>query len=287
MHQALTFEVPVLCYHSWRIEGRSYELNDHVALRQDLLALKDAGYRVLPVTSLVSALRDGSANRRFGSEKLICLTFDDGFLYDVEDFLDPDYGLMPSFQTLICDENTRPERFCNGPLAVSFVIASPEARHELRFNRDPQGYWNLRDDWWAASARSDAIAIGNHSWDHAHGDLKVVKQRNGVKGNFYGIDSAEDARVQILEAQNYIDSLTQGRALKLFCYPYGHVPEYLQEDFMPTEGSAAGLEAAFGTGGDLVRSDSNLWNLPRLVCGEHWREHGALLPLIESLKRQA
>ena len=91
----------------------------------------------------------------------------------------------------------------------------------------------------------------------------------------------------MIEAQRTIDKQTQCGALKIFCYPYGDVPSFLCDEYLPTKGAAAGLEAAFGTGGDLVRPNSNLWNLPRLVCGEHWREEGALLPLIESLRHRA
>ena len=278
------FDIPVLCYHSWRIEGLDYASNDHVAMEQDLRAAREAGYQLLSVPLLVTALRDGSAGQRFADKKLICVTFDDGFLYDVRDMVHPEQGFVPSFCTLLNRDDQIPERFDDGPKAVAFVIASDQARHDLRFSSDPEGYWDLRNDWWLEAARSDTIAIGNHSWDHTHSEVSEVKQREGKKGSFLAIDNAGDAFAQVIAAQHTIDEHTQGHALKIFCYPFGDVPNFLQDDYLPTEGAAAGLEAAFGTGGSLVRPDSNLWNLPRLVCGEHWREEGALLPLIESLK---
>lgn len=277
------FAIPVLCYHSWRIESPEYPANDHVALQQDLATLKQEHFRLLSIERLVSALRDGSASEQFGDEKLVCVTFDDGFLYDVEDMRDPELGLIPSFETILRRDEHIPERFDEGSKAVSFVIASKDARENLRHSSDPKGYWDLRDDWWPKCARGDAIAIGNHSWDHTHPDLAQVRQREGKKGSFLAVDNADDARVQVLEAQSLIDQLTQGHALKIFCYPYGDVPEFLQYEFMPTEGAAAGMLAAFGTDKKLVTSGSDIWNLPRLVCGQHWRDSSDLLPLIKSL----
>ena len=287
MTPAPDFDIPVLCYHSWRIEGSDYASNDHVAMEQDLRALREAGYQLLSVPLLVAALRDGSACERFAEEKLVSVTFDDGFLYDVEDMTHTEQGLVPSFHTLLNRDDQIPERFDDGPKSVAFVIASDEARHDLRFSSDPEGYWDLRSDWWLAATEGDTIAIGNHSWDHTHPEVSEVRQREGRKGSFLAIDSTDDAHAQVIEAHRTIDQQTQGRALKIFCYPYGDVPSFLRDEYLPTQGAAAGLEAAFGTGGDLVRPDSNLWNLPRLVCGEHWREEGALLPLIDSLRHRA
>ena len=287
MTEASVFDIPVLCYHSWRIEGLAYATNDHVALEQDLLDLRTAGYQLLPIPTLISVLRDHSSRNLLADKKLVCVTFDDGLLYDVEDKNDLQLGLIASFKTLLNQEHRVPKLFCEGPKAVSFVIASPKAREELRFCSDPQGYWNLSDDWWLETAEGNTIAIGNHSWDHTHPDVNDVKQREGKKGSFLAIDNADDARAQVIDAQHAIDKQTQGLALKVFCYPFGEVPDFLCNEYLPIEGAAAGIEAAFSTGGDLVRPNSNLWNLPRLVCGEHWREEGALLPLIESLRHQA
>ena len=287
MIQPPHFDIPVLCYHSWRIEGRDYASNDHVAMERDLQKLKEAGYQLLSVPFLVTALRNGTAAQQFAEKKLVCVTFDDGFLYDIEDMTHPKLGLIPSFHTLLNRDDQIPERFDEGPKAVAFVIASDQARHDIRFSSDPEGYWDLRSSWWLEATKGDTIAIGNHSWDHAHPDVDEVQQREGKKGSFLAIDNAADARTQVIEAQRTIDQQTQGRALKIFCYPYGDVSSFLCDEYLPTEGAAAGLEAAFGTGGDLVRPNSNLWNLPRLVCGEHWREEGALLPLIESLRHHA
>ena len=285
MTTAHHFDIPVLCYHSWRIESCDYATNDHIAMECDLKTLKDAGYQLLSVPLLITALRDGSAGQRFAGEKLVCVTFDDGFLYDVEDMTHSELGFVPSFQTLLTRQDRIPERFDNGPKAVSFVIASNQARQDLRFSSDPEGYWDLRSDWWLDAAKGDTIAIGNHSWDHTHPNVGEVKQRDGKKGSFLAIDNAVDAYSQVIEAQHEIDLHTQGRALKIFCYPYGDTPHFLQYDFMPTEAAGAGILAAFGTARELVTPASDIWNLPRLVCGQHWDHESALIPLMDNLTK--
>ena len=64
------FTVPVLCYHSWTMEGDRYEGNDHLALAQDLRALGGRGYRVLPLPRLVKVLRGELAADEFSGMKL-------------------------------------------------------------------------------------------------------------------------------------------------------------------------------------------------------------------------
>lgn len=55
------FRIPVLCYHSWTINGPDYETNDHVALEQDLKLLGRRGYEVLSVPDLLAALHGEKA----------------------------------------------------------------------------------------------------------------------------------------------------------------------------------------------------------------------------------
>lgn len=252
-----------------------------MALQTDLQTLQREGYGLLPLPSLVEALRDGSAAQRFANKKLCALTFDDGFLFDYSDMDHPEQGWIPSFRSILLDESILPQSVAEGPKAVAFVIASPVAREELRFSADPEGLWDLREDWWAECAEEGIIAISNHSWDHLHVEVSVVRQREQRKGSFHAVDNPEDAHAQIVEAKRYIDSVTKGLSLPLFCYPYGDVPEYLQTEFLPGQGVQAGLKAAFGTEGTPVTEGSDLWNLPRFVCGRHWREAEKLIPTIE------
>src|SRR5690606_36220562 len=78
MTEQRPFTVPVLCYHSWTMEGDLYEGNDHLALALDLRALGERGYRVLPLPRLVKVLRGELAADEFSGMKLVGLSFDDG-----------------------------------------------------------------------------------------------------------------------------------------------------------------------------------------------------------------
>lgn len=150
-----------------------------------------------------------------------------------------------------------------------------------------RGLDEWRDDWWEECARRGLIGIANHSWDHVHDTLPEVRQRENRKGSFLTIDSLEDAEAQIAEAQRYIDARTGGLALPIFGYPYGHVSPYLRDEYFPAHGERIGIRAAFGTGGVSVRPDAPLWDIPRFVCGWHWRTPEELAALLDEVERGA
>ena len=50
--------IPVLTYHSHRIEGTSYETNDHVALFHDLRMIQARQFTIIPLHQLVAWVRD-------------------------------------------------------------------------------------------------------------------------------------------------------------------------------------------------------------------------------------
>jgi len=58
---------------------------------------------------------------------------------------------------------------------------------------------------------------------------------------------------------------------RIFCYPFGHVGEFIHDDWLPRRGPAIGLDAAVGDGAVPVTEESDRWNLPRYVCGWHWK----------------
>mgnify|MGYP001764771735 FL=1 len=85
--------------------------------------------------------------------------------------------------------------------------------------------------------------------------------------------------------QHYIAERTGGRALPIFGYPYGHVSAYLRDEYFPDNGGRLGIEAAFGTGGASVRADSPVWDIPRFVCGWHWKSPDEFSALIDAIER--
>lgn len=284
MTEPRPFTVPVLCYHSWTMEGDCYEGNDHLALAQDLRALGGRGYRVLPLPRLVKVLRGELAADEFSGMKLVGLSFDDGRDFDFIDAADTAGRVVPSMHAVLEAGLDQIEIYGEGPMAVSFVIASPDARRVLdRTCGAGRDQW--RDDWWAECAERGLVGIANHSWDHVHETLPEVRQRENRKGSFHAIDSFADAEAQIAAAQHYIAERTGGRALPIFGYPYGHVSAYLRDEYFPDNGGRLGIEAAFGTGGASVRADSPVWDIPRFVCGWHWRNPDELSALFDAIER--
>jgi peptidoglycan/xylan/chitin deacetylase (PgdA/CDA1 family) len=281
------FPIPVLCYHSWTINGPSYNENDHVALSKDLNILARRGYQILPVPTLVSLIRGDIAAEQLAGKKLVCITFDDGRDEDFHDHYSSEHGEVPSFYSLLKSAVPWLPQYPQGPRAISFVIASPDARAVLdRTCGYGKGGW--RDSWWRESAAEGLLGIANHSWDHVHDTLDSVRQCDNIKGSFFEIKTIEDAEAQILEAQAYIQSKTDSKSLPYFCYPYGHVSTYLRDSYFPSHGDRIGIVAAFSTAGETVTEDSSIWALPRFVCGEHWKspyQFSKLLTAIETGKR--
>ncbi|WP_418647466.1 hypothetical protein ACNQFN_21050 [Thauera butanivorans] len=276
------WRVPVLCYHSWTMEGAEYQGNDHVALEADLAWLAQHGYAVLPLPMLVEVLRGERPGSELAGRRLVGLSFDDGRDHDYRDLPGADGVLVPSMHTVL--NRARIEVLGTGPMAVSFVLASAEARKGLDAAcGSGRGEWE--DDWWAPCAAGKVLGIGNHGWDHVHDTLETVRQRDNLKGSFFHVNTFGDAEGQIAEAQAEIDRLCGGRALPLFAYPYGHVPPYVRDEYLPEHGARVGVRAAFGTGGAAVDAASPLWDIPRFVCGWHWRTPAEFAALLDAVER--
>ena len=269
----------VLTYHSHNISGTGYSTNDHVALARDLRLVHAAGARIVPLAEIAAQVRGGMQ----GEGTLVGFSFDDGPSFDFADFVHPQFGPQRGFLNVLRDFRAEVgERVQPGLHATSFVIASPQARAAME--RAPDcGYpgidgW-LSDRWWAEAIDSGLMAIGNHSWDHVHHAVDRTAISSPARDDFTQVDNYTDADREIRAAGDYINTRVGGRC-ELFAYPFGHVNAYLAEDYLPLRAYEHRMTAAFGTGGRAVRAGDSVWNIPRLVCGEHWKspeELGALL----------
>ncbi len=101
IHLALMVNVPILTYHSQNIAGDQYSLNDHVALKADLELINKVGLKIVPLHWLTSWLTDQRNDEHLSDA--ICLTFDDGCNYDVQDLEHPVHGLQRSFLGIMKD----------------------------------------------------------------------------------------------------------------------------------------------------------------------------------------
>ena len=280
------FTIPVLCYHSWTVNGHEYGSNDHISLEQDLRVLGEQGYEIISAPALVELIEGGISAADTKGRKLVCLTFDDGRDYDYHDYVDDEWGLVKSFHRILSESVTYISQFDSGPRGLSFVIASPEARSVL--DREcGRGRDEWRDIWWSECAAEGVLGIANHSWDHVHEAVPQVRQKDNRKGSFFAIDTFADAESQIADAQTYIEQVTDGKALPVFGYPYGEAPGYLVNEYFPQNGKRLGLRAAFSTEAGYATPDSNLWNIPRFVCGFHWKTRPEFLDLLKAAEQQA
>ena len=266
--------IPVLTYHALNITGNDYATNDHVSFASDLELISRLGWKIRPLHRIVDSL--------FGSgealpEKTIALTFDDATDFDYHDLPHPVAGTQRSMLNIMRDFADRNPGAQPGLHATSFVIASPEARVIMDRLRVFDLGW-MNDNWWPHAAESGLMGIANHSWDHNNDALPVVAQRNQEKGNFFCIDTEPDADAQIREAARFIAKHAPNPSVALFGYPYGHVNEFLSKDYLPRQAMSPApfVKAAFGTEAGMMTAASDRWNLPRYVCGWHWKSSGEL-----------
>jgi polysaccharide deacetylase len=272
--------IPVLAYHALNAPGIDYESNDHIALEEDLRVIRRLGFSIAPLTQ-IARYTFSSARSPLDRGKWVGLSFDDGTDYDFLDFDHPVIGHIKSFKTILEEWSASAPRAKDAATGVSFVIASPQARKVLdQVCIGGPDRW--RDSWWASAAEGGTICIGNHSWDHTHPALERIAQRDQLKGTFYGIDNLNDAMAQIVQAQNYIDELTHSKNTKLFAYPYGHVPDFLVNEYFPRYQREHRLVAAFSTDGDYATRGTNRWRVPRFVCQAHWKSPEGLAKILEA-----
>jgi peptidoglycan/xylan/chitin deacetylase (PgdA/CDA1 family) len=275
--------IPVLTYHAVNVNGCSYADNDHIALVDDLRALTDDGWKIVPLDSVVAwRQRHQDTEPAFDSLRNVALTFDDGSWFDYYDLEHPEYGMQRSFLNILddfCREKGLSQR--SEVHATSFVISSPQARHELdQKGLVGKGWWG--DEWWPAALETGLLGIECHSWDHNHPDLDQVAQRDQVKGDFRSIDNQHDCDIQVAQAGDYIESRLGGVRPTLYAYPWGQCSDYLARQYMPEFRGKHQFVAAFGTDPRPVTRADNIWMLPRYVCGRDWHSTSGLLELLNT-----
>ena len=283
----------VLTYHSHHCLGTQYHLNDHLALPADLASITQAGCRIVSLGSIVDRLlasREANAAADPGDATCVALTFDDGPVYDLEDFIHPTLGRQRGFVGAMQDFAETAQGAKQPELtATSFVIASPEARRIMETTYDTEctylGAGAMGDEWWERAVATGLLAIGNHSWDHLHPALARVAHSKQVRADFSQVLTVDDADAQILAAARFIAERTGGRAAPYFAYPFGHSNDFLTATWFPERGSAAGIRAAFTTEPRGLRPDDSAWRLPRLTCGHHWKTPAALIDILSPGRR--
>jgi peptidoglycan/xylan/chitin deacetylase (PgdA/CDA1 family) len=139
----------------------------------------------------------------------------------------------------------------------------------------------MNDTWWREVEASGLMAIENHSWDHNHPCLPTPGPHNLQRGDFHSIANEAQAEFEIAQAQEYLTARL-GRRPRVFCYPFGHISPFLHDDWLPRRGPQIGLDAAVGDGASAVTEASDRWNLPRYICGWHWKAQEELRRILAS-----
>lgn len=271
--------VPVLTYHAVNIAGNDYANNDHVAFAADLRLIDDLGLRIVPLHWVVDQLL-GAANRDLS--RCVAMSCDDGSDFDFYDLDHPTHGPQRSLFNCMSDFIAERDVTAQPDLHLtSFVIASSEAREHLDRNCLAGRGW-MSDRWWKPALQSGRIAIENHSFDHNHAAIPLPGIGGMQRGSFHPVDNRERADAEIAAATRAIAAVIAPARTTLFCYPYSHVNDYLRTDYFPGHESAHGMRAAFGDGAAPVTLSSDRWNLPRYICGWHWKSPEELHAILTS-----
>ncbi|MBN8481102.1 MAG: polysaccharide deacetylase family protein [Xanthomonadales bacterium] len=274
--------VPVLTYHAVNIAGNDYADNDHVAFAEDLRLIDRLGLRVVPLQWVVEQRRGLAARDLAGCVALCC---DDGSDLDFRDLDYPGHGRQRSLFNILKDFIDAHGADAQPHLHLtSFVIASPEARTHIDRGALFGRGW-MSEDWWPEAEASGLVSIGNHSWDHNHPTLPTPSVDGMPRGSFFEVDNEIRAEAEIADAARYIDARIAPRRARLFCYPFSHVPAYVHDEWLPRRGEAIGLAAAFGDGAEPLTMHGDVWNLPRYICGWHWKSPDALEHILREATR--
>ena len=270
--------VPILAYHAVNIAGNDYANNDHVAFAADLRLIDDLGLRIVPLHWVVDQLL-GTASRDLS--RCVALTCDDGSDFDWHDLDHPTHGPQRSLFNIMADFTAERGAQAQRNLHLTcFVIASREARDYLDRNCLAGLGW-MSDRWWKPALQSHRIAIENHSFDHNHAAIPLPGIDGMQRGTFHPVDNLVRADAEIAQAARSIDAVIAPQHTTLFCYPYSHVNDYLRTDYFPRHVSEHGMRAAFGDGAVPVDESSDRWNLPRYICGHHWKSAQELRSILE------
>jgi peptidoglycan/xylan/chitin deacetylase (PgdA/CDA1 family) len=264
--------VPILTYHSQNIAGAQYALNDHVALKTDLELISESGFKIVPLIWLTSWLTDHRNDEHLSNA--VCLTFDDGCNYDVEDLEHPAHGLQRSFLGIMEDFRRDTKNLKQQHLhATSFVIASAKARRTIDTSQLFERDW-ISHDWWRKADQHELLSIENHGWDHNHPDLDGAD-----RGDFLSVNNQEKCIQQVVKAASRIEA-SSSRWPCLFAYPFGESSDYIREIFFPQHGDSHRCDAALGTRPEKVNQQSDRWDLPRFVCGRDWNSPQGLKEIL-------
>jgi len=262
-----------------RINGIDYRDNDLRALAADLSQLTEAGFKVMPLASVIDAWLGNRGGELNG--KIVALACDHGTDFDYLDLPHPTWGTQRSVFNILRDFERRNPGRQDKLHVTSFVVASPEARAALDSTcLIGRGWWS--DGWWQPAIRSGLMHIGNNSWDYHHDTLPESFYRGIARGKFSNIDSPELADYEIKQAARYLAAHAPNAGLALFAYPYGESNRYLTHEYFPARGRELGIKAALTAQPGFLEPGAFRWEIPRFLFRRDWSSPGDLQVILDA-----
>lgn len=273
--------IAVLTYHAQNANGHAYYNNDHVALESDLKAILEHQVPILSLQHVVTMLHQKNPSPL--PPVAVALSCDDGTLLDWEDYQHPLHGHQKALASIVREhlEMTGADKQA---MLTAFVIASAAARRAIDagcYDGAP-----LSDDrWWAEAVDEGLIAIENHSWNHLHPVIPRLKESGEIPGDFYSVNSYRQADRQVRQAAASINEILRKRRhnCSLFAYPFGHCSDYLRDCYFPNFAAEHGVIGAFTTEPAYITEQSNIFALPRFVCGSAWNSEQGFSDILHGL----
>lgn len=266
----------LLVFHSQNVTGNDFATNDHAALDETLGFLRNRRVPIVSLREVALRLRGGTLDELPGVYAAI--SFDDGPDYDWLAVRHPAAGPQEPMGSILRRHSAgawgRLRRRIRG---TSFVIASPSARRDIA-GPEADNPDRMSDAWWAAAHASGFLEIGNHGWDHVHPRVDDMKARPELIEAFDRVAGDAEARRQVDASADYISAKAGAGAGELFAYPYGQVSEYLARDYLPRQRR---VFAAFTTEAAPVTSATDVWRIPRYVCGRDFRSVAGLESILQ------
>ena len=271
-------KIPVLTYRPMHMAGDDYHSNDLRALASDLCQITAAGFKILPLRTIVDAWLDNRGHELEG--RIVALTSEDGADLDYFDLSVRAVGAQRSVFNILRDFAAANPGAQDALNVTSFVIASPQARSVLDTTcLEGKGWWG--DDWWRDAARSGFMHIGNNSWDHNHETLPPSMRPAVRPTTFLTIDSLETADHEIRLAAEFLREHVPNPGTALFAFPYGGGNPYLTREYFPKRGEELGIRAAFTAHAGFLEPSTGRWEVPRFLCRRDWSSPSQLQRLLD------
>ena len=163
-----------------------------------------------------------------------------------------------------------------------FVIASPEAREHLDreciFGNgldEPAAGGNRRHDPDASLSKTTAsITTTRRSRCPALAACSAVR--------FFLVDNRERADAEIVAAARYIDNVIAPHARRCSVIRTATSTIICVAIIFRNLQNVHGMRAAFGDGAEPIHDKSDRWNLPRYICGHHWKSQDELRAILSA-----